>query len=55
MKNSLPLVVTLAFSVVGVVGDYLLKLASDQKNPLKSGTFYLGFVVYASTAFGWVM
>ena len=54
MKNSLPLIVTLAFSVVGVVGDYLLKLASDQKNPLKSGAFYLGFVVYASTAFGWV-
>lgn len=54
MKDSLPLVVTIAFSIVGVVGDYLLKLASDQKSPLKSGWFYLGFVVYASTAFGWV-
>ncbi len=54
MKHSLPLVVTIAFSIVGVIGDYLLKLASDQRNPLKSGSFYLGFVVYASTAFGWV-
>ena len=54
MKNSLPLVVTVAFSVVGVVGDYLLKLASEQKIPLRSGWFYIGFVVYASTAFGWV-
>jgi multidrug transporter EmrE-like cation transporter len=54
MKNSLPLVVTVAFSVVGVVGDYLLKLASEQRAPLRSGWFYLGFVVYASTAFGWV-
>ena len=54
MKNSLPLVVTVAFSVVGVVGDYLLKLASEQRSPLRSGWFYLGFVVYASTAFGWV-
>src|SRR3954471_7544237 len=54
MKSVLPLVVTVAFSVVGVVGDYFLKLASDREDPLKSGSFYLGFVVYASTAFGWV-
>jgi small multidrug resistance pump len=54
MKNGLPLVVTIAFSVVGVIGDYLLKLASEQTRPLKSGWFYLGFAVYASTAFGWV-
>jgi small multidrug resistance pump len=54
LKNSLPLVVTVAFSIVGVMGDYLLKLASEQKVPLRSGWFYLGFVVYASTAFGWV-
>jgi small multidrug resistance pump len=54
MKNSMPLIVTVAFSVVGVVGDYLLKLASEQRAPLKSGWFYLGFAVYASTAFGWV-
>jgi multidrug transporter EmrE-like cation transporter len=54
MKNGLPLLVTIAFSVVGVVGDYLLKLASEQSRPLRSGWFYLGFAVYASTAFGWV-
>jgi small multidrug resistance pump len=54
MKHALPLVVTIAFSVVGVVGDYLLKLASEQARPLRSGWFYLGFAVYASTAFGWV-
>ncbi len=54
MKNNLPLLVTVGFSIVGVVGDYLLKLASEQKNPLRSGWFYVGFAVYASTAFGWV-
>jgi drug/metabolite transporter (DMT)-like permease len=54
MKNQLALMITVGFSVVGVVGDYLLKLASSQKVPLKSPWFYLGFVVYASTAFGWV-
>lgn len=54
VKNLVPLLVTLGFSVVGVVGDYLLKLASGARNPLRSGWFYLGFAVYASTAFGWV-
>ena len=54
MRTALPLAVTVAFSVVGVVGDYLLKLASTRPNPLRSGWFLLGFAVYASTAFGWV-
>jgi small multidrug resistance pump len=46
--------VTIGFSAVGVLGDYLLKLASSQRQPLKSAWFYVGFGVYASTAFGWV-
>src|SRR4051794_9790702 len=50
----LAIVVTVGFSAVGVLGDYLLKLASGQKDPLRSGWFYVGFAVYASTAFGWV-
>ena len=54
MKSHLPILITIGFSVVGVLGDYLLKLASAQKNPLRSGWFYVGFAVYASTAFGWV-
>src|SRR5215218_9218855 len=54
MKNPLALAVTVAFSVVGVLGDYLLKLASSRPDPLRSGWFYVGFAVYASTAFGWV-
>src|SRR5262249_1486561 len=50
----LAVLVPIGFSVVGVVGDYFLKLASDRDNPLKSRWFYIGFLVYASTAFGWV-
>lgn len=46
--------VTIAFSIVGVLGDYFLKLASGRDQPLRSGWFYLGFALYASTAFGWV-
>ena len=53
-KNTLAIVVTFAFSVIGVVGDYFLKLASAKEASLKSGWFYLGFALYASTAFGWV-
>jgi small multidrug resistance pump len=53
-KRALAVVVTITFSVVGVVGDYLLKRASEHKNPMQSRWFYIGFVVYASTAFGWV-
>ena len=55
MENkSFAIVVTIAFSVVGVVGDYFLKRASEAKNPMQSRWFYIGFAVYASTAFGWV-
>ncbi len=54
MKSQLAVFVTIGFSMVGVAGDYLLKLASAEKNPMRSGWFYLGFAVYASTAFGWV-
>jgi multidrug transporter EmrE-like cation transporter len=52
--HSIAVLVTVAFSVVGVVGDYFLKLASTSERPLRTGAFYLGFVLYASTAFGWV-
>ena len=53
-KSTLAILVTIGFSMVGVAGDYFLKLASSEDNPLTSRWFYLGFVVYASTAFGWV-
>ena len=50
----LALLVTVAFSVVGVLGDYFLKLSSAREQPLRTRWFYIGFAVYASTAFGWV-
>src|SRR5262245_6283898 len=53
-KTTLAVLVTIAFSVIGVVGDYFLKLASTRDQPLATGWFYLGFALYASTAFGWV-
>jgi drug/metabolite transporter (DMT)-like permease len=53
-KTTVAVVVTVAFSVVGVLGDYFLKLASAYEQPLRTGWFYVGFALYASTAFGWV-
>ena len=53
-SKSFAVIVTIAFSALGVLGDYFLKLASDKDFPLKSKWFYIGFAVYASTAFGWV-
>jgi small multidrug resistance pump len=52
--TTLAIIVTIAFSLVGVLGDYFLKLASEQQNSLRSIWFYIGFALYASTAFGWV-
>jgi small multidrug resistance pump len=53
-KTTLAVLVTVAFSIVGVTGDYFLKLASAESETLRSKWFYIGFAVYASTAFGWV-
>jgi multidrug transporter EmrE-like cation transporter len=52
--SALAILVTIAFSLIGVLGDYFLKLASEQENSLRSPWFYVGFALYASTAFGWV-
>ena|SRR5689334_19698736 len=52
--KTLAVLVTIAFSVIGVLGDYFLKLASTRDQPLRATSFYLGFALYASTAFGWV-
>ena len=53
-SKTLALLVTVGFSLVGVLGDYFLKLASSRDNSLSTPWFYIGFAVYASTAFGWV-
>ena len=50
----LAILVTVLASIIGVIGDYFLKLASERDQPLASPWFYIGFLVYASTAFGWV-
>ena len=53
-KTVFAVLITVAFSAVGVVGDYFLKQASEKEHSLKSIWFYIGLAVYASTAIGWV-
>mgnify|MGYP001120099155 CR=1 FL=1 len=53
-KNWPAVLVTIGFSLLGVVGDYFLKLASESDRPFKTTWFYIGFLVYSSTAFGWL-
>lgn len=53
-KKYLAVGITIAFSIIGVVGDYFLKLASQEERTFRSPWFYIGFALYASTAFGWV-
>jgi drug/metabolite transporter (DMT)-like permease len=53
-KSTLAVLVTIAFSLIGVLGDYFLKLASQREHSLRTPWFYLGFALYASTAFGWL-
>jgi drug/metabolite transporter (DMT)-like permease len=52
--KTIAVLVTILFSVIGIMGDYFLKLASAREQPLGAIPFYFGFILYASTAFGWV-
>lgn len=53
-STTLAVMVTVAFSAVGVCGDYFLKLASAKEKSFSTVWFYVGLAVYASTAVGWV-
>lgn len=48
------LLVAIGLSAVGVLADYLLKLASNQAHSVGSKWFWLGLIVYAGMACGWV-
>lgn len=48
------MLVTAGLSLLAVLGDYFLKRASEIGAPWRSVWFAVGFVIYASTAFGTV-
>lgn len=53
-RVTLAALVAVVMSGVGIIGDYFLKRASDEKQPLITWTFFVGLALYASTAFAWV-
>ena len=48
------LIVIVFLALVGVLGDYFIKRASQENRFIVSFWFYLGLIVYALVAFGWV-
>ncbi len=49
----MPYVVAVLMSVLGVVGDYFLKLASADALQVNVKLLALGVLIYAATALGW--
>jgi len=54
VPKTLAILTTAGLSLLAVLGDYFLKRASDSGTPFRSAWFIVGFVIYASTAFGTV-
>lgn len=48
------LLVAAVLAAIGVLADYLLKLASNHTASIQSKWFWLGLTVYAMMAGGWV-
>jgi len=49
----LSIIVAIILSFIGVVGNYFIKISGQQKSWMDIRLFIVGFLVYASTAFGW--
>ena len=52
--RAVAILVTVGLSLLAVIGDYFLKRASGASTPFRTSAFVIGFVIYASTAFGTV-
>ena len=48
------LLAAIGLAGLGVFGDYLLKLASNHAQSVRTGWFWAGLLVYAAMAAGWV-
>jgi multidrug transporter EmrE-like cation transporter len=48
------ILIAVGLSSLGVLGDYCLKVASNNESSLQTTWFIFGVVILASTAFGWV-
>ena len=53
-KNFLAIIAAIAITSLSIIGDYFLKIASVEEQPLTTKWFFLGFLFFSSTTFGWV-
>ncbi len=53
MNNFLPILIIILVTGVSVVGDYFIKLSGNGSKYIQYPFFFLGMIIYASTAFGW--
>jgi len=55
MNQNHCVLLTLVISVVCIVGDYFLKLASNSSRPFWTWQFFVGTAIFAATSIGWVI
>ena len=48
-----PVLIVIILSLVGVIGDFFIKIAGNGQRYIEYRWFVIGFLIYASTAFGW--
>jgi small multidrug resistance pump len=52
-KIVLSLIFAVTLALVGVVGDFFIKLSGNGAKFIEVRWFVIGFLIYAATAFGW--
>ena len=52
-KIAASLVIAVMLSLVGVIGDFFIKISGAGAKFMDAKWFALGFVIYSLTAFGW--
>lgn len=53
MAPIIPIFITVGLSLVGVIGDFFIKLAGSGREYVRLHWLIVGLIVYASTAIGW--
>jgi len=53
MSTIYAILIIIGLSLVGVLGDYFLKLSGDSEKYINLKWFIIGLMVYSSTAIGW--
>lgn len=49
----IPVITVIVLSLIGVLGDYFLKVSGGGEKYIHWGWFFIGLLVYSSTAIGW--